>query len=145
MAWTKPVPFIEQTLKPFWDGLKEHRFLLFRCNECGAWYWPATYCRNHRNKPFFVSLSWTDASGKGKIISFNITRVAMRPAFKDDVPYVYALIQLNEGPILSSNIINCPPESVHIDMPVRVVYRDVPEIDMTIPYFEPDRAAQNSR
>jgi hypothetical protein len=61
----------------------------------------------------------------------------MRPAFKDETPYVYALIQLSEGPIISSNIINCPAESVHIDMPVRVVYRDVAEIDLTIPYFEP--------
>jgi uncharacterized OB-fold protein len=61
----------------------------------------------------------------------------MRPAFKDDTPYVYALIQLDEGPVISSNIINCSPESVHIDMPVRVVFRDVEEISMTIPYFEP--------
>ena len=50
---------------------------------------------------------------------------------------MYALIQLSEGPIISSNIINCPAESVHIDMPVRVVYRDVAEINLTIPYFEP--------
>jgi uncharacterized OB-fold protein len=50
---------------------------------------------------------------------------------------VYALIQLDEGPILSSNIINCAPADVYIDMPVRVVFRDVEEIDITIPYFEP--------
>jgi uncharacterized OB-fold protein len=137
MAWIKPTPVVEKVMKPFWEGLKNHRFLLMKCNECGAWYWPATYCRNHRNKPFFGSLSWTDASGQGKIISFNVTRVAMRPAFKDETPYVYALIQLSEGPIISSNIINCPAESVHIDMPVRVVYRDVAEINLTIPYFEP--------
>ena len=137
MAWIKPTPVVEKVMKPFWEGLKNHRFLLMKCNECGACYWPATYCRNHRNKPFFGSLSWTDASGQGKIISFNVTRVAMRPAFKDETPYVYALIQLSEGPIISSNIINCLPESVHIDMPVRVVYRDVAEINLTIPYFEP--------
>ncbi len=69
MAWNKPVPVIEKVMKPFWAGLKSHRFLLMKCDECGAWYWPATYCRNHRNKPFFGSLSWTDASGHGKVIS----------------------------------------------------------------------------
>jgi uncharacterized protein len=137
MTWIKPIPVVEKAMKPFWEGLKNHRFLLLRCNECGAWYWPATYCRHHKNKPFFGSLAWTDASGRGKIISFNITRVAMRPAFKDETPYVYALIQLNEGPIMSSNIVNCPADSVHIDMPVRIVFRDVPEINLTIPYFEP--------
>ncbi len=144
MAWTKPVPYIEETLKPFWNGLKEHRFLLFRCNECGEWYWPAAYCRHHRNKPFFGSLSWQEASGCGKVITFNITKTAMRPAFKDDVPYVYALIKLNEGPIISSNIIECDPNSVYIDMPVRVIYRDVPEIGLTIPYFGPDIAERKT-
>ncbi len=138
MVWNKPVPYIEETSKPFWNGLKEHRFLLFKCNECGAWYWPAAYCRNHRNKPFLGSLSWTEASGRGKVITFNITKVAMRPGFKEDVPYVYALIKLNEGPIISSNIIGCDPDSVHIEMPVRVVYRDISELALTLPYFEPD-------
>jgi uncharacterized OB-fold protein len=142
MAWNKPIPFIDETLKPFWQGLKEHRFLLFRCNECGAWYWPAAYCKNHRNKPFMGSLSWQEASGHGRVMTFNITKVVLRPAFKDSVPYVYALVKLNEGPIISSNIIGCDPSSVYIDMPVRVVYEDVPDIGLTIPYFEPEKLSQ---
>jgi uncharacterized protein len=137
MAWNKPVPYAEATLKPFWDGLKEHRFCLMKCTECGEWYFPASYCRNHKNKPFFGSLEWTEASGRGKVITFNLTTTALRPEFKDDVPYVYALIQTEEGPVIASNVIGCPPETVHIDMPVQVVYRDIPEIDITLPYFEP--------
>ena len=70
-------------------------------------------------------------------MTFNVTTTALRPEFKEDVPYVYALIQTDEGPVIASNVIGCAPESVHIDMPVRVIYRDFPEIDMTLPYFEP--------
>jgi uncharacterized protein len=137
MAWIKPRPDIEETLKPFWAALKEHRFCLLKCNECGAWYFPASYCRNHTNKPFFGSLDWSDASGRGTVITFNVTRTALRPEVRDDVPYVYALIQTEEGPVIASNVIDCPPESVHIDMPVRIVFKDIPEIDLTLPYFQP--------
>lgn len=139
MAWKKPVPYTKGTLRPFWDGLKERRFLLPKCNSCGAWYFPLSFCKNHKNEPFFGSLSWTAASGRGTIVAFNITKTALRSAFKDDVPYVYALIGLDEGPIISSNITNCEPNSVYIDMPVKVVFWDIEDLNVTIPYFEPDR------
>jgi uncharacterized OB-fold protein len=140
MAWEKPVPYVEETLRPFWDGLRRHQLLLMRCRECGAWYWPATYCRFHKNKPFFGSMEWAPSSGRGRVVAFNITRVAMRPAFAADVPYVYALVQMDEGPMLSSNVIGCAPESVRMDMPVVVEYRDVPELELTLPYFRPAEA-----
>jgi uncharacterized protein len=138
MAWKKPAPYTKGTLRPFWDGLKEGRFLLPRCDTCGAWYFPPAFCKNHRNKPFFGSLSWTEARGRGQIVAFNITRVALRSAFKDDVPYVYALIRLDEGPIISSNIINCEPASVYVEMSVKVVFHNIDDLGVTIPYFEPD-------
>jgi uncharacterized protein len=138
MAWKKPPPYTKGTLRPFWDGLKERRFLLPKCNTCGAWYFPVAYCKNHKNEPFFGSLSWTAASGRGKIVAFNITRTALRSAFKDDVLYVYALIRLEEGPIISSNIINCDANSVYIDMAVSIVFWNIEDLNCTIPYFEPD-------
>lgn len=144
MAWKKPAPYTKGTLRPFWDGLKERRFLLPKCNTCGTWYFPPAFCRNHKNEPFFGSLSWTAASGCGKIVAFNITKTALRSAFKDDVPYVYALIQLEEGPIISSNIIHCDANSVYIDMPVSIVFWDIEDLNCTIPYFEPDLTVAQS-
>lgn len=141
MAWKKPAPYTKGTLRPFWDGLKQGRFLLPRCDKCGAWYFPPAFCKNHRNKPFFGSLSWTEAGGRGQVVAFNITKVALRAAFKNDVPYVYALIRLDEGPIISSNIINCDPASVYVEMPVKVVFHKIDDLGVTIPYFEPDPTA----
>jgi uncharacterized OB-fold protein len=144
VAWKKPAPYTKGTLRPFWDGLKERRFLLPKCDTCGTWYFPPSFCKNHKNKPFFGSLSWTAASGRGTIVAFNITKTALRSAFKDDVPYVYALIRLAEGPIISSNIIHCAASEVYIDMPVRVVFWDIDDLNCTIPYFEPDLTAAQS-
>ena len=141
MAWTKPKPFVEETLRPFWDGLKEHKLLLHRCTECGAWYWPASYCRFHANKAFFGNMAWEQATGRGKVISYNITRTATRPEFEDIVPYVYALIQTDEGPVISSNVINCNADDVFVDMDVEIVYRDIEDLELTLPYFQPAAAS----
>lgn len=143
MAWKKPLPVADEDMAPFWAGLGRHEFLLFRCQECGAWYWPVAFCRNHDNQPFYGNLEWTKSSGKGKVFTFNIHYRAFHPGFRDDLPYVYALIELEEGPMFGSNIIGCDPQEVKIGMPVEVVYEDImPEggesfEPFTLPKFRP--------
>jgi hypothetical protein len=80
-------------------------------------------------------MEWAKSTGRGKIVSFNITRVATSPGFKDLVPYVLALVQFDEGPILSSNVIDCDPEDVKVGMTVETVFDDVDEIELTLPFF----------
>lgn len=133
MAYVKPRPNIDHEIKPFWDGLREHKFLLFQCAECRAWYWPAAYCRNHPNKPFMGEMSWQPASGRGKVFAFNIHRVAFDPSFKDDLPFVYALIELEEGPMFGTNIVGCAPESVKIGASVEIIFEDHKEEGFTLP------------
>ncbi len=134
--YNKPLPNIDDDIKPFWDGVKEHKFKLFRCKQCGAWYWPVACCRNHENEAFYGNMEWAEASGNGKVFAFNIHNVAFDPAFKNDVPYVYALIELKEGPMFGSNIIGCAPSEVKIGMPVEVVFEDITE-EFTLPKFRP--------
>jgi uncharacterized OB-fold protein len=57
-------------------------------------------------------------------------------AFAADVPYVVALITLDEGPQLMSNVVGCPPEKVHIGMPVEVTFEDWTE-EISVPKFTP--------
>jgi len=135
--FTKPLPNVDLDNQPFWDGLREHKFLLFRCMTCGAYYWPKAYCRFHDNEPFMGNLEWAEASGKGKVFAFNIHHWPLHPGFKEDVPYVYALIELNEGPLISSNVINIDPKDVKVGMPVEIVYEDHPSEDFTLPKFRP--------
>lgn len=137
MAYTKPQPSIDEDIRPFWDGLRQHQFLLLRCQRCGAWYWPAAYCRNHANRPFLEDMEWQPASRRGKVFSYNIHHWVFEPAFRDEVPYVYALIELEEGPMFGTNIVGCKPEEVRIGMPVEIVFEDHPEEGFTLPKARP--------
>jgi uncharacterized OB-fold protein len=139
IKWNKPVPSIDSDHLPFWNALKEHKFFLFRCGVCNDWYWPVSFCKKHANEPLFGNMTWQEASGKGEIFSFNISYRAFHPGFVDDVPFVYAAIKLDEGPIMSSNIVGCDPKEVKIGLPVQVVFQDAETNDgyqFTIPWFK---------
>jgi len=136
MAWKKPLPSVTHDMLPFYEGLRSHKLKLLRCKTCGAWYWPAAYCLDHNTEPYGGNMEWMDASGKGKVFVFSIHYWSFHPAFKDDVPYVLALVETEEGPLIPTNIIGCDPKEVHIGMPVEVVFEDVDE-QFTLPRFEP--------
>lgn len=136
MAYDKPLPNISEDMKPFFEGLKQHTFLLLQCKKCDEWYWPLAFCKNYDNEPYGANLQWTRASGLGKVFVYNIFYWAFDPAFKEDVPYVYALIETEEGPLIGSNVIGCKPEEVKIGMPVEVVFEDITD-EFTLPKFKP--------
>ncbi|MBT3791696.1 MAG: Zn-ribbon domain-containing OB-fold protein [Rhodospirillales bacterium] len=131
--YTKPLPRPSTETKPFWDGAKAHQFLIQKCNDCGKfWFPPSTRCihclsENH---------GWVEVSGKGRVFSFVTYHRMYHKGWKDDLPYVVAVIELEEGPRLLSNITNCAPEDVKCDMAVKVVFDDVTE-DTTLPKFSP--------
>ena len=123
-----------EEMTPFWAGLKERRFLLLRCDQCGDWYWPFAACHNHANEPFFANMKWTEASGRGKVHTFTRAEWTFNPFFK--APYIYALVELEEGPVMPTNIVGCPLEQVKIGMKVEVALEDLtPEI--VVPRFRP--------
>ena len=135
--WKKPYPSIDQDNEAFWDGLKEHKLLVWKCNTCGAVYWPKAYCQNHDNEPFARNMGWVEASGRGKIFAFNRHHTAFHPGFKDEIPYVYALIELDEGPLISSQLVGdrMPGDVYDIGQTVEVVYEDHPNEGFTLPKF----------
>ena len=135
-SYPRPLPNVDADSLPQWEGFKQHKFLLFRCKTCQAWYWPKAYCRNHPNEPYFGNMEWAEASGRGKVFTFNIHRWAFDPAFQSEIPYVYALIELDEGPLFGSNVVGCDPGQVYVGMPVEVVYEDITP-EHTLPKFRP--------
>jgi uncharacterized OB-fold protein len=131
MAYEKPLPAATKETEPFWAGCRRHELLLQSCDSCGhKQLYPRMLCTRCKT----TALSWTPASGKGVVHSFTVIRRAPSAAFKPDVPYVLALIELEEGVRLMSNIIDCRPEDVRIDLPVHVVFDDVTET-ATLPKF----------
>ena len=77
-----------------------------------------------------------NSSGRGKVYSFVVYHVAYHPSFKDDLPYVVALVDMEEGFRLLTNIIGCAPEEVHCDMEVEISWDDVTK-DVSLPKFRP--------
>jgi uncharacterized OB-fold protein len=79
--------------------------------------------------------TWTELSGKGKVYSFVSYHRAWHPSYEGKTPYNVSLVDLDEGPRLISNVIDCPHDQVKIGMPVQVVYEDNEEY--TLPKFRP--------
>lgn len=135
--WNKPLPNIDSDSEAFWEGLRKHELLLWTCSVCGARYWPKCYCIKHDNEPWAQNMSWQPSSGMGKIFAMNRHHWAFHPGFKDDVPYTYVLVELDEGPLISSTIVGDQPEDLMaVGRAVKVVYEDYPADGFTVPRFE---------
>lgn len=118
---------------PFWAACRDGRFLVHRCMECGRAYWPASTCLDHGAAP----MRWDDASGRGVVHTYTIVHHAYRPDLADRLPYVVAVVQLDEGPFFHTNIVGCEPAAVHVDMRVRATYAAIDD-DTAVAYFTPD-------
>jgi len=131
--YKKPLPYVYEETRPFWEGAKRHELLIQRCRECGKFvFFPRTLC------PYCLSdnMEWVKASGRGKVYSFTISYRTPVPSFREDVPYNVAIIELEEGVHMMSNIVQCKNEDIRVDMPVEVVFDDVTE-EITLPKFKP--------
>jgi len=79
---------------------------------------------------------WSKLSGKGSVFSYIVFRIPYHKSYKEDIPYTVAIIQLDQGPRMESNLIVQDPEDIRIDMPVTVFFDDV-TIDVSLPKFKP--------
>jgi uncharacterized OB-fold protein len=131
--YQKPLPEPSAISAPFWDGLREGELRLQRCGHCEQYvFYPRSVC------PHCLSdqLGWTRVSGRGRVYSYTIVRRAMNPAFAEGVPYVFAIVELDEGPRVTTNIVNCKVDEVRVDMPVQAAYDKV-TTDVALLKFEP--------
>jgi len=131
MAYEKPLPVINEESRPFWEGCKRHELVLQRCEDCGAViYYPRALCTACHSE----RLAWQPVSGEGTIYSFTVCHRPAGPAFKEDAPYVVALIDLKEGARMLSNIVTDDPGAVRIGQAVHVSFDDVTD-EVTLPKF----------
>ncbi len=107
--------------RPFWDAARECRLLIRLCSECGAKHFmPRNGCPNCWSE----HIEWVDASGRGAVYTFSIVRRAPLPEFAADAPYVVALVDLEEGPRVYTNIVGPGALGVVIGDPVQVTFDD---------------------
>ena len=129
----KPIPKPAPESEPYWQAAKQHQLSLPKCNACGKfWFPPSQSCPNC----LAVDFEFKPVSGRGKVYSFVTFHRVYHPAFAGEVPYVVAIVELEEGPRLLSNIVGIKPEAVVCEMPVTVVFDDVGD-DVSVPKFTP--------
>ena len=117
----------------YWDGCRKHQLLIQRCTQCGHYqFYPRIVCRACMSD----GVEWMQATGHGHVRSFTVIRRAVSEAYAAEVPYVIALIELDEGPTMMSNVVECDPDSVAVGMPVGVVFEQWTD-EITIPKFRP--------
>jgi uncharacterized OB-fold protein len=119
-----PPPAVSPDAKPFWDGSAEGRLLLQRCRGCETVVWyPRAFCPHcHAGE-----LDWFEASGRGTVYSFTIVRRGAPDAYRDAGPYVLAYVELEEGPRLLTNLVDCDMDEIRIGDEVRVVFHPTGE------------------
>ncbi|MBM3942324.1 MAG: Zn-ribbon domain-containing OB-fold protein [SAR202 cluster bacterium] len=130
--WNKPLPSIVGETRPYWEGCRQGYLLIQKCESCGEHqFYPRGICANC----WAGELEWVKASGKGKVWTFTVTYQNRTPGF-DGGPYVLALVELEEGVRMFSNIVECNPRDVKIGMPVQVTFVKAND-QVSVPYFKP--------
>jgi uncharacterized OB-fold protein len=118
--------------RPFWDATREGRFILQWCKPCGL---PVHYPRECCPRCLQCELEWRPASGRGEVYAVSVMHRAGNPLMQDRVPYAVALVDLEEGVRFMTNIVNCPPSSVKVGMPVSLTWEKLSD-GRALPLFE---------
>ena len=133
-SYNKPLPEFRPETKPYWEGTKKHELLLPRSKEGGEFFF---YPRAlSPGEDMSENLEWVKASGKAKVWTYAIHHMGPTKAYKGDPPYVVALVELEEGVKMMTNIVDCDPHDVKVGMELEVVFDDVTD-EVTLPKFKP--------
>jgi uncharacterized OB-fold protein len=126
-----PNPDVET--QPFWDGCREGKFLLRHCTACGVdSYFPRPFCP----ACWSDDVSWKEASGRGTLYTYSVVTVNDLPPFNERVPYVAAIVELEEGPKVMTNVEGVPFDELRIGMPLEMEFKPISD-DVTIAVFKP--------
>lgn len=102
-AYIKPLPEPSIDSLPFWEGLKEHRVLLQRCDDCGVIrHYPRPMCSECHS----MEVDWIEASGYGTVYSWTITHHPFHIGFRGETPYVLVTVDLAEGVRIQSQLLD---------------------------------------
>ena len=129
--YAKPLPDITDANRGFWDAARRHELHMQQCDDCGHIRYPvAAICPECLSGDFH----WRRLSGRGTVFSYVVFHQVYHPGFKDEVPYNVALIQLEEGPRMFSNVVGVANDAVSVGDAVEVTFETVTE-DVTLPRF----------
>lgn len=129
----KPVPVVNPWTRPYWEAARQEKFIIQQCADCKKHiFYPRITCPHC----FSDNIDWVEASGKGSVYTYSVVTNNAPSAFAEDMPYVIAIVKLDEGVQMLTNIVQCAPDEVHFDMRVEVVFEKLND-EFTLPKFRP--------
>jgi uncharacterized OB-fold protein len=131
----KPLPEITDLTRPFWTAAKNGRLVMQRCQRCGLLnFYPKPWCIECGDR----RLDWVDVGTQGTVYSHTVASTVMMnyPAWKDDLPLIMCIIDLDDGPRMYGQLTACAPEKVRVGMRVQAYFEDISE-HAGVPKFRP--------
>lgn len=117
----KPTPLMDGHSRHYWEAARAGRLLIQQCVACGAHQF---YPRRHCTACFAPEPEWREASGRGTLHTFSVIHRSANPEFSDDTPYVFAIVELEEGVRMATRIVGAPIERLVCDVPVRLSWTE---------------------
>ena len=132
--YAKPLPDVtDSKMRPYWEAAKRHELRMQRCPNCAYVRFPAA---QHCPECLEENDDWVELSGRGTVWSFGVYHHVFNPNFAGDIPYNVALVELEEGPRLVTNIVGVENNAIEMGMPVQVTFDDVTD-EVTLVKFRP--------
>ena len=130
---TPPVPTPDEASAPYFEGAAAGRLMLMRCIRCGTYRYPS---RDRCDACWSTDTEWVQASGRATLHSWVIFHQVYHPGFADCVPYNVAVVELAEGPRITTNIVGVGNDALRAGMPLQVTFETVAE-GTALPKFTP--------
>ena len=127
------LPAPDPETQPFWDAARAGTLLIRRCGDCGRFhFYPRPFC------PFCWSerVEWEQASGRATLYTWSVVHQNDLPPFGERVPYVAAIVDLEEGPRMMTNVVDCEFDALAVGMALEVTFREETD-EITVPLFRP--------
>ena len=130
----RPVPPMSELTRPYWDAARRGEFVLQLCEQCGHRPFPP---RAHCPECGASDLRWQGASGRGRVHSYTVAHRPPAAAFATQLPLVVAIVELEEGARMVTNLVDCDPKEIEIGAAVAVRFEAIDDTEMMLPVFKP--------
>ncbi|MFD6057423.1 Zn-ribbon domain-containing OB-fold protein [Rhodococcus wratislaviensis] len=127
----RPEPRPTAETAGYWEAAREEHLVVQRCENCGRHqFYPRAFCTACLSE----NLEWVESAGEGSIYTFTVCRIPANPSMADKVPYAVAVIDLDEGVRLLTNIVDCPIDRIRVGARVEVRFERISP-ETTLPQF----------
>lgn len=130
----RPTPPVSALTQPYWDAARRQELVVQHCSTCDNRPFPP---RAHCPACGSAELSWRAVSGRGTIYSYTVAHRPPHPVFAGQCPLTVAIVELEEGPRMISNIVGCDPDRIEVGMTVQVAFEPIDDSDVLLPVFAP--------